>query len=105
MRKVLVATAAALAIGTGAIITAPPAAATNSQYVRWIHEEIDGSYALSNTQIIRMGKLVCRALDTGNDAYEIGETIMDTGFTMDEAAAWVVGAVYFICPRHKWMIA
>lgn len=104
MRKIIMfITAAVLAVT--AVAFAPPAQASTSEYVRWIHSKVYGSKYLTRTQIVNMGKLICTSLDKGVDIYEIGEIAMDDGgYTTDEAAAWVVGAVYFVCPRNKWML-
>jgi Protein of unknown function (DUF732) len=104
MRKIAAITAAAILTITG-IVAAAPAEASTSQYVTWVRSNVDGAQYLTRTQIVKMGKTICTSLDNDVDIYELGEIAMDSGYTTEEAAAWVVGAVYFVCPRHKWMLS
>jgi hypothetical protein len=97
--------AAVAAILVGLVVLAPAAQATTGQYVKWIRSNVDGSYSLSYAQIAKMGKMICTSLDEDVDIYELGEIAVDSGYSTEEAAAWVVGAVYFVCPRHKWMLS
>lgn len=101
MKKIITAAAAIIL----AVTFAAPAQASTSQYVRWIKSNIDGAQYLTTTQIVKMGKMICTSLDKNVDIYELGEIAMDSGYTSEEAASWVVGAVYFVCPRHKWMLS
>lgn len=104
MKRTIAAVAVSGALLTGGVIAAPPASATVNQYVTFVRSETTTGWTVPRSQIIKLGRTVCNSLDVGVDIYELGEIAVDAGMTTHDAATYVVGAVYFICPRHKGLL-
>jgi len=98
MKRVLATVGILLALVVG---VAAPAQATPGQYVTFVRAQVDDGWGNSRYQIIKFGKAICKGMDSGITPMSIGEMMMDEGFSSNDAAAYVVGAAYFLCPRHK----
>lgn len=100
MKHLTRAVLAALLGLTAIFALAPPASASTSQYVAFVRSEIPEARYMDRSEIIDLGKTICTSLNVLSVG-TVAESGTDAGLTDGEVATLVVGAVFFICPKHK----
>jgi hypothetical protein len=114
MRTALVAGVACLALagctmGAQPAVTAEPRAGlsdpSDPQRMKTLLVRQDPAFDRIDTETIgRAGVLICGSIDDGMRPSEIGQTAMNSGFTMDQAVALVAAAIVVFCPWHEGSI-
>ena len=99
MNKKITAVIAALVIG-GSVTAAAPAGASTGEYVSFVKSELPSARGIPSGEIVSLGKTICKSLNVLS-VDRVVESADDTGLTMREVSVLIVGAVWFICPRHK----
>lgn len=98
--RIVVAIAAALLLAGGSVATASPAVASTGEYVLFVKSELPSARGIPSGEIVTLGKTICKSLNVLS-VDRVVSSADDTGLTMREVSVLVVGAVWFICPRHK----
>lgn len=97
MKRTIAALAATGALAVG-VIAAPPAVASTSDYVAFVRQQT-GTYVSAST-LIPLGKTICKALRVGVPVGDLVDTGLESGLSVEQTAAVVVGAAAFICPKQ-----
>jgi hypothetical protein len=96
--RLLVALLTAAAVGL--VTQAAPAQASTGDYVLFVRQELPEARSIPRATIIKLGKTICKSLNV----LTVGQVVAsseDSGLDNDEVAVLIVGAVWFICPKHK----
>lgn len=96
--RIVAAALAATLLGFTAL--APPAQASVSDYIEFVREEIPEAVYIPSRTISSLGKTICRGLNM-MPVGDVVDSADGTGLSNSEVAVLVVGAVWFICPKHK----
>lgn len=102
MKKIIAATVAAL---TGAtLLLAPPAQASasdNRLFYRLVTSEAPALRAIKQRDLVSTAKETCKFLRNGFTILDAHDLMTESGFTNNEASAFLAGAIVFYCPDQE----
>lgn len=109
MKKVIAASvvaACALALGAPAAHAATPAAGPVSlsddiQFYALVTKEEPALRAISRKKLVKTAKTTCRYLRTAGTILDAHDLMTESGFTDDQATAFIAGAIVFYCPDQE----
>lgn len=108
MKKIIAATASAVLAAATAIVVAPPAQAASPSdiredrlFVRLVTEEAPSLKGIGRKTMVKTARQTCKFLRTGFTIIDAIDLMQESGFSENEAIAFISGAVVFYCPEQE----
>lgn len=73
-------------------------------YVEVIQEEISGTSAVDDEDIVDLGKSICTALDSGSSLLVVIGNGLDAGFTPEESGFITGASIGAFCPEYEDLV-
>lgn len=102
MKRIIGATIAA--VFTVGLIAAPPAHAgpkDDRMFYTIVTSNEPAFKAITRKKLVSVAKQSCKTMRSGFTPLEVHDMMTDSGFTDNQATAFVAGAILFYCPEQE----